>query len=330
MASGDLVSGFNISPAAVAGAAEGNKESSERNIAKLKAYLSGKGKQEDISNLKQMKDAGLVPEGGQVRSGEVSVGADPSIKLAIMQEGMKQKLTGAAQKEASGLQKTYGAKDKDLQSQADILENGANGVSAGNPIGYKQAAIALARLSEGKSSRIQLPVIEQFAQKSGFKTITDYLNYWGGDTAGNIPDEQVKAIKDALLQHHKRLTNQFQDNTTEFQQQAPFNAPHMKESGMLEPYMATFGSGTKAHLDRVNKIIQDQAAKQQAAPQAQPQGSGLRGFLHGLMSKTPKQAQPQAAPVTTQQLQSGPSAPAGALGGAIDPSHPAAGFLNQR
>lgn len=59
-------------------------------LAKLQALLKGQVADQDIARVKALKDQGMIQNGGSIKVGDVSVGADPAMKNSLANERLMQ------------------------------------------------------------------------------------------------------------------------------------------------------------------------------------------------------------------------------------------------
>lgn len=220
--------------AGMAGLLQGIRGQQAQAENKQKAQLEGEAKhkelQEHVKTLKDLITGNVLPEGASTRVGEISVGVDPSLKLAAMQQK-------AGPQQANQFVKTVNNAYKPIQDQVDSSKATLDALNLGNSAGDKTALVNESRLIMGQSGGRALgAIVKLMTGDPTMETDIQKAKNWINNTP-NIPTLQP-AQRDAVRELVFDRLNQVKDLHGKAQQaltqQGPIVAPQADYGTLLK------------------------------------------------------------------------------------------------
>lgn len=276
---------------------------SQQALASQQAALKQQGNTADLAAAEKAATAGR-----SVHVGDASIGVDPQVQ-------QQQKLMKTSADESAKLEHIWGDHSKVLQSAAEQVEAGLTGLNENSVQGDKTAVAAVTRLADGAGQRINQAQLAAMAPASMQGDATKMMNYFTGQAAAGLSDQQRQTFRNLLSSHATRIQNNYNDALDEFKQNAPFVAPTLAATGGLDKYTQNFGSQGQKSFQRIQDALKagqtphQDIQQSQSSPglvaQAADKLSGLKSLLFG--NKAPGGAAMASLPPAPGPASPGPA-----------------------
>ena len=188
-------------------------------------------------------------QGQSIKTGDISVGADPMARLATQMPG---KMGEEARKVGEMADKHF----KPFKSQLEAGENTLNYLNQGNPYADKAALVNEATmLLGGSGSRGVASIV---ATLSGDPTMAGNavkaMNWLNNTANVQMQPAQRNALREMVLQRMPAVQQQYQSAKKQFAGLAQSYAPLHASQGNLDPLVSNFTSPMDESMNRLNQM----------------------------------------------------------------------------
>jgi hypothetical protein len=279
-------------------------------VKQMEPELAGQ-KQQSINdvNLDTAEDPrlqSLANEGGSVKVGDLSFGANPYTRAMASQGARTSQQAKALAAEAAKTVKPLSDQASTLQLYNDMLDNP-------NSYDQKKLQVLGARLVEGPGQRLLDSVVQAMGASGNTLqgTAQDKMNYLMSTAKSGLSPQQINAMRETSFKYHDELAPQYEEARNKFTTYAPQLAPDIAAQGNLQPLIdAQFQTGNRTFdsLSKRREAFKSAAGKnttlQNPNPIYQQPTSPidkLKSFFGGGQSAAPAPAAPQQGGLSPEQ-----------------------------